>query len=200
MKDDQLLPFYEYFAESIEDNDEIQSFKTINFNLPSSPWLKDRIIPVLELNSNRLDEFDELDLENSLTTLELSNCSLSADDLSALATFLAGNKTLRILNLSKNNIESVDNVKSLAKAIKKHPLLRSVNLSQCSIGGGDSDALDKLLVACKECDSLEIGHSDFTSEGVAVVAKFLSRKMSLASFSLVSLVVPLSTSMRLYIF
>jgi len=139
------------------------------------------------MNSNRED------LDDNLTTLELVNCGLSADDMSALATFLLKNKTLRSLNLSKNNIESVDTVKLLTKAIKKkRSQLIHVNLADCSLGGGDNDALEMLLVACKGCESLEIGHSDFTQEGLAVVAKFLSRKMSLTSFSLVSIFLPLS--------
>ena len=74
-----MLAHYNYFAESIEGHDELESFSVSNFNLPPSPWLKDSIIPVLEMNSNRQD------LEDNLTTLVLSNCSLSADDMSALA-------------------------------------------------------------------------------------------------------------------
>ena len=177
-QDADLLPFYEYFAEGIQQQHDIETFRIVNYNLPPSPWLGDSVIPVLEMNSNRHH------YEGNMTTLELSNCSLSADDLTALATFLAGNKTLWSLNISHSNIESVDTVKDLAKAIKKHPILHDVILAYCSLGGGNHDALDKLLVACKECDSLEIGHNDFDSEGVALIAKFLGRKNALTSFSL----------------
>lgn len=173
-----MLPCYEYFAAGIQQHSDLQTFKIVNCNIPPSPWLGDSILPVLEMNSNRTD------LEGNMTTLELTNCSLSADDLSALAKFLAGNKTLCTLNISRNNIESVDTVKALAKAIKKHPALLEVGLAYCSLGGGNHDALDKILAACKECDSLEIGHSDFDSEGVANIAKFLGKKNSVTSFSL----------------
>ena len=179
--DEGLLPFYEYFAESIQQHSELQSFRIINYHLPSS-WLKESIIPVLENNSNGYD------LKDCITTLELSNCSISADDMSALAAFLVKNKTISSLTLARNNIGSVDTVKTLIKAIKNNPMLLDVNLGHCSIGGGDKGVLDKLLVACKDCNSLEIGHGDFGTEGLTVVAKFLSRKMSLTSFSLVSLV------------
>ena len=180
-----MQPHWDYFAGSDLQCSKFQSFRLQNHHIPPSPWLKDSIIPILEKNSNRYD-FGELDMENIMTTLELSNCSLSADDMSALAAFLGKNTTLRSLDLSQNNIESVETVKTFAKAIKKHPALRDICFAHCSIGGGDKDVLEKLLVACKECDSLEIGHCDFTSEGVAMIAKFLSRKMSLTSFSLVS--------------
>ena len=153
----------------------MESFKITNHHLPPSPWLGESVLPVLETFSSR---------RGKMTVLELSNCGLSSGDISSLTKFLARNETLTLLNISRNNIESVDTVKDLAKAIKKHPSLCIVNLAYCSLGGGSSDALEKILAACKTCDALEIGHTDFTPECVAVVTKFLRKKHSLSEFSL----------------
>jgi Ran GTPase-activating protein (RanGAP) involved in mRNA processing and transport len=171
ISDADMMPCYEYFAEGIKHITSLESFKIVNYNLPQSPWLENSIFPVLEQNSN-------------LTALQLSNCFLSSDDLTSLTKFLAGNRTLSTLNICSTNIESEDTVKALAKALKKHPAIRRVNLAYCSLAGGH-DVLDKILTACKTYDSLEIGHEDFESESVAAVAKFLGKKHSLTSFSLV---------------
>ena len=174
MPDDAMMPCYDYFAGSVKQRPALESLKITNFFLPASPWLENNIISVVETFSNK---------HGRVTTLELSNCSLSTGDLSSLVKFLAENKTLSTLNISRNNIESEDIVKALAKAIKKHPALCNVNLAYCSLAGGH-DVLEKILAACKNCDSLEIGHEDFDSECVAAVAKFLGKKNSLTSFSL----------------
>eukprot|EP00984_Skeletonema_dohrnii_P032149 scaffold25669_cov69-Skeletonema_dohrnii-CCMP3373.AAC.1 len=169
--DADVMPCYDYFAESIQSYTSLESFKIVNFNLPQSPWLQNKIFPVLEQNRN-------------LTSLQLSNCFLSADDLTSLTKFVDGNETLSSLNISHTNVESESTVKALAKALKKHPALRSVNLTYCNFAGG-SKMMDKLLAACKTCESLEIGHGGFDSENVAAVANFLAKKHSLTSFSLV---------------
>jgi hypothetical protein len=169
-----LLPFYEYFAQSIKQQNTVEAFKISNYHLPPSPWLGESIIPTIERASRR----------GKMTVLELSNCGLLSGDISALTEFLARNETLSSLNISRNNIESVDTVKALAKAIKKHPALSKVNLAFCSLGGGNCDGLDKILTACKTCHALEIGHADFSSECVTSVANFLGKKHSLTEFSL----------------
>ncbi|KAK1742764.1 leucine-rich repeat protein [Skeletonema marinoi] len=169
--DADMMPCYNYFAEGIQSYTSLESFKIVNFNLPQSPWLQNKIFPVLEQNRN-------------LTALQLSNCFLSAADLTSLTKFVEGNETLSLLNISHTNIQSESTVKALAKALKKHPALRSVNLTYCNFAGG-SKMMDKILAACKKCESLEIGHGDFDSENVAAVAKFLAKKHSLTSFSLV---------------
>ncbi len=65
-----------------------------------------------------------------------------------------------------------------------------MNLAHVSLGGSENtDALDKILAACKTCDSLEIGHEDFDSECVEMVANFIGRKNSLTSFSLTGAVI-----------
>jgi len=167
-----MMPCYEYFYDGIKHITSLESFKIVNYNLPQSPWLEKSILPVLERNCN-------------LTVLQLTNCFLSLDDLTSLTKFLARNKTLATLNISRTNIESEDAVKALAKTLKKHPALRRVSLAYCSLAGGH-DVLDKILTACKNCESLEIGHENFESESVAAVARFLGKKHSLTSFSLLA--------------
>ena len=164
------MPFYEYFADGVKQRPAMESFRITNHNLPPSPWLESSILSVLETFSN-------------VATLELSNCSLSADDLFSLAKFIAKNTTLATLDISRNNIVSEDTVKDLTKAIKKHPALCSVNLAYCKLAGG-SGALEKMLTACKSCEHLEIGSEEFGSKCVAAVANFIGKMSSVTSFSL----------------
>eukprot|EP00956_Cyclotella_meneghiniana_P038862 scaffold161261_cov64-Cyclotella_meneghiniana.AAC.1 len=180
-----MLPNYEYFAENIRETwltgykkDRIlEEFVITNHFLPPS-WLGDKVIPVLEsIEARVLDNERAL---NGITTLKLSNCSLSDYDITSLAKFLAGNDTVTSFDISKSKIESVDTVNALAAAIKGHPALVHVN-----IGGGNHDALNKILMACKECDCLEIGNDDFDSESVSIVAKFIGKKSKLTSVILV---------------
>ena len=168
--DPEMLPRYEYFAEGIQRHTSLQTFKIINHHLPPSSWLGNSVIPSLRNIS-------------TLTTLELSNCSLSAEDLSLLVDFLPHNKSLCTLNLSRTRIESEDTAKALAKALKKLPSICNLNLAYCSLAGG-SAVVRSILSACKDCDSLEIGHEDFDAESVAMIAKFIGKKNSLTSFSL----------------
>jgi hypothetical protein len=167
-----MKPHYEYFAESIEECPDIEEFKISNFYLPVA-WLEDSVLPTLT-------SIGEVSVKG-ITTLQLSNCSLSAADMNAVIKYVADNECLSRLNLSRNDIESVDAVRALAKAIKNHSYLRHVNLAHCSLGGGDLGALRKILFACKDCDSLDIGHADFGSEGAAMVAGFLGKKTSLSA-------------------
>ncbi|KAK1739999.1 leucine-rich repeat protein, partial [Skeletonema marinoi] len=165
-----MLPCYEYFAQGIQRHTSLETFKIINYHLPPSSWLENNVLSTLENI-------------HTLRALELSNCSVSADDLSSLVDYIADNKTLSTLNISHTNIESEDTAKALAKALKKHPAICNVNLAYCSLAGG-SAIVDKILAACKSCDSLKIGHEDFDKESVALVAKFIGKKNSLSSFSL----------------
>jgi hypothetical protein len=174
-EDPDMLPHYEYFSESIQDCLDAEECKMVDVHLPPG-WLGSKVLPVLQTIA-------ETSLRG-MTNLQLSNCSLAADDTTLLVSFIADNETLISLDISKSVIESVDTVKALARAIKYHPYLRHVNLAYCSLGGGDTAALKKILFACKDCDSLDIGHSDFTVEGVAMVAGFLGKKTALTSFAL----------------
>ena len=170
-----MLPSYEYFAEGIQRHTSLQTFKMINYHLPPTPWLGNSVLPSLRNIS-------------TLTAVELSNCSLSAEDLSSLVDFLPNITSLSTLTLSRTRIESEDTAKALAKALKNLPSICNVNLAYCSLAGG-SAVVRSLLSACKDCDSLEIGHEDFDKESVAMIAKFIGKKNSLTSFALTGAVV-----------
>ena len=122
-----MLPNYKCFAENIQmqwlagyKKDRIlEEFVITDHFLPPS-WLGDKVIPILESIEARV--LDDRTL-NGITTLKLSNCSLSEYDLTSLVKFLAGNETVTSFDISRSKIESVDTVKALANAIKKHPAL-----------------------------------------------------------------------------
>ena len=170
-----MLTRYEYFAEGIQRHTSLETFKIINYHLPPTPWLGNSVIPSLRNIS-------------TLNALELSNCGLSTAEISSLVDFVAHNTSLSTFNLSHTSIESEDTAKALAKALKKHPAISNVNLAYCSLAGG-SGVVDKILSACKNCESLEIGHEDFDKESVAMVAKFIGKKNSVTSFALKGAVV-----------
>jgi Ran GTPase-activating protein (RanGAP) involved in mRNA processing and transport len=184
-----MLPHYEYCAEGIRSlwvkgtnrNNDLENLTITNLFLPPG-WLGEKLLPIIQTHGDRA--LKQTRAVKGMTSLKLSNCSLSSKDLTSLTHYLLENKTLRTFDISKSNIESVDTVKDLAQAIQQHPTLNHVNLSYCSLGGGDMAALNKMLTACKGCVSLDIGHEDFGSEGVALVAKFLGGKNALTSFSL----------------
>ncbi|KAL9178574.1 hypothetical protein ACHAXT_001912 [Thalassiosira profunda] len=156
----------------IQQHSDIESFNITNFHLPPAPWFGENVVPTLE------NAF-------TLTDLTLSNCSLSGEELASVATFLQGNTTLCSLDLSRNAIESVDTVKAIAKAVNaKSSSIVHVNLSFCTLGGGDKGALDKLLASVKKCETFEIGHKSMDSESVASIAKFVGKKNALTFFSL----------------
>ena len=123
-----MLPNYEYFAETIREqwltgfkkDRVLEEFVITDHFLPPS-WLGDNVIPILKSIEARVLNNDGA--LAGITTLRLSNCSLSDDDITSLAKFLAGNDTITSFDISKSNIDMVDTVNTLAKAIQKHPSL-----------------------------------------------------------------------------
>jgi hypothetical protein len=130
-----MLPYYEYFAQGIQDYKNLEEFKILNFFLPPS-WIATEVMPVLETIDERSHK--------GITVLQLSNCSLAADDITSVVNFLGVNETIRTFDISRSNIESVETAEALANVIKNHPALYDVNLAYCSLGGGDSGVLSQV--------------------------------------------------------
>ena len=165
-----MLPSYEYFATNLrESNCIFESFKICNTHLPMSPYFSESLVPALEA-------------AETLYTLELSNC-LGQSDLMSVVAFLSKNQVLHSLNLSGHCFDEETAI-SLANAIRKHPVLYAIFLDNCSLANGDTNVLNRILFATKDCDSLSLGHSSFNSDNIALLARFIGKKIALTSLSL----------------
>lgn len=174
----ELLPHWNAVSDAICKMDDIERVQICRVSMPTG-FFRDKIIPAIQLNSNRHEFY------GNVKSLELSNCNLSNDDITALSGFLSGNETLQDLNLSGNKIENVDRSRAsklLALAIKKHPSLRRVNLVDVNLDG-NTNALVALLNACSRLEAFAIGHKDTDSKGMNHIIKFLAGS-SLIEFAL----------------
>jgi len=168
-----LLPFFQYWVRKIQRriqrSVEMEEFGVEGIHFPQGGFLKEKLFPALGKHEG-------------LRELELSNC-LSIEDCSAVAAFIADNKHLHSLNLSEN-IFDLDGITALTRSIKDHPLLYDVDMAGCNLADGDTNALSRLLFACKDCDVLKLGHVSFTPECIETIARFLGKKISLTTFGL----------------
>ena len=166
----KLQPHYQYFAETVKNADGLEVLKIANHHLPNEGYFLTELLPAIGMKEN-------------LQTLELSHCGLTRSDITAIVSYLAENETLHAINLSRNCFD-LETTLALADAIRNHPILYKVDLSACNLGDGNIDALSKLLVACKDCDMLALGHDSFSVEGIALISKFLGKKISINTFCL----------------
>ena len=154
--------------------------------VPNPTFFSTKIVPVLNANIT------------TITTLELEDCNLKPMDVGALSTFVKKNKSLEVLNLSQNELFDTEcgdgnhAAKLLAKAMKNHPELSFVNLSNTGIGSNQPDnnitneALKILLDGSKGIKNLMIGGNKFDSEGLGIIKNFLQRKNSISLLSMES--------------
>ena len=172
----KLTPWHKYWASSLaESKDVIRSFTVSDVYLPPS-FVASSITSVFESNSNEHDYF------GNMTLLRLHNCSLSEEDLIAVGRFLEGNETLITLCLSRQSLGN-EAIGALAKGIEQHKSLLQLDLSE-SVLGDEVKSLSRLLYACRDLDSLSIGHEDFTDGQVEVLAKYLGKKLPLEDLSI----------------
>ncbi|EJK64906.1 hypothetical protein THAOC_14306, partial [Thalassiosira oceanica] len=166
----ELLPHYQYFAETVKSTDGLKVLKIANHHLPNEGYFLTELLPAIALKEN-------------LQTLELSHCGLAKSDMMAIISYLAENETLHAINMSSNCFD-LEATLALAAAIRNHPILYEIDLSACNLGDGNVDALGKLLVACKDCDVLTLGHDSFSADEIAMISKFLGKKIGISTFCL----------------
>jgi len=119
----------------------------------------------------------------TITSLELVNCDLKAGvDVDVISKFVKKNKSLEILNLSKNELLGIDDkrnkssgAKKLSKAMKYHPELAYVNLASTGVGE-NNEGLKLLLDGGKSINILIIDGNTFDEEGLEMVTNFLQKK------------------------
>lgn len=174
-----ILPNWEQFADDLKSyEDGIERFSITNVMLPGShPFFSTSIMPIITANIT------------TITTLELQCCNLKAGDIEFISKFVQKNKALGVLNLSKNELFDNDEAeynkasKLLSKALKKHPELSFVNLSNTGLGV-NNEALELILEGSKGINSLIIDSHTFDKEGLALVTNFLQKKNAVTEISL----------------
>ena len=168
----------EQFADDLKSyEDGIERFSITNIMLPGShPFFSTSIMPIITANIT------------TITTLELQCCNLKSGDVEFISKFVKKNKLLGVLNLSRNELFDNDEeynkaAKLLSKAMKKHPELAYVNLSNTGLGV-NNEAIELILEGGKGINSLIIDSHTFDKEGLALVTDFLVKKNAVTEFSL----------------
>ena len=165
----------EQFVEDLESYDGgIKRFSITNAMLPPSPFFSTSIMPVLEANIT------------TITSLELVSCDLKSTDVEFISRYIKKNKSLSILNLSRNELFGNDEntaAKHLAKSMKKHQELSFVDLSKTGLGM-NNDGIKIILEGSKGINSLVVNDNAFDKEGLALVTNFLWRKNEVSEFSM----------------
>ena len=157
----------------------LSSFSIKHVVLPPSSFVNQKLLPMLSKKT-------------SLSSLELHDCELGASSIQCIAQFLSTNESLSILDLSSNVMDNLDSVKALSSAIKDHPQLTFLNLSDCNLVYSNDDGvelnidvLSSILDGCSNLKSLVLDRNDIKIEGaVSLVADFIASNTSLTVLSL----------------
>ncbi len=116
-----------------------------------------------------------------LKKLTLSETNLCSAGFASLTEYLGSNTTLQQLTLDKNIIDESVNTEQLGKALRKHPQLESLSLSECSIGNNVSALSDILHSGIK---SLGLGCNEIGSQGGYIIASYLTSNPPMESIRL----------------
>lgn len=169
---EDLLPRWEAFATALKGRTQLQGLEIDNIILPPSSFLEKKMFPALSKNTH-------------LISLQLSNCGLDADGITAISKFLNKKSSSSLTNLDiSSSAMTLKAAKSLASAMKKHKELSFVNLSKCSLGESQ-DVLSVLLDGCGGLDNLVLDDNSINSEeAIALVSAFITDNNTLTVLSM----------------
>ena len=168
---------WETFINDRTNRNNLQTFRFESIILPPSPFLNEKLLPMLTNNAK-------------LYSLELPYCDLGSDGIAHICSFLETNTSLCIIDLSSIKIESIEDANRLSMAIKNHKELSLVNLSGCYVGKGDeggpdSTVLERILDGCKTMKSLIIDKNQISKgRDFDAVKSFLADNTTITVLSL----------------
>ena len=113
---EDVLDNWEAFSKAQKSRTTLKEFRIARVTIPPSPYLSNELMSVWKNN-------------NGMTYLQLHDCGLGEDDIKSLASYLSENTLLATLDISGNQIRSVEAAKCLAVAMKNHPGLCFANFS-----------------------------------------------------------------------
>ena len=159
-------PRWEAFAQASNETHTLEAFELQRVQLPPSPFFEQKLLPILNNNSS------------TLIRLQLSGCDLDSKDVNRIARLVKKNKVMHSLDLSTATFDSVRETRALSNAIKGHPELKFVNLSNTGLGG-DKSVLKAVLSGVCNVESLILEENQIGSgsgeegDGLALIADFI---------------------------
>ena len=132
---------------------------------------------IIETSIKRLQDNDK-----TLIELNLNAVKITQEQISLLATALARNKFLQILDFSNNFIGS-HGVKVLAKALEKNQVLHTLYLRSSEAGDEGTIALANALKRNDSLKNLYLGNNKIGPAGVEAMANVLSSNSTLEILS-----------------
>ncbi len=127
----------------------------------------------------------EITRMGSLLTLDLKSNDIRGG-VTQLAHALKKNRTLKVLNLSDNNVDSAG-LMAIADALKYNPVLETLDLSHNPCSGPELGGINALRIAFTlnfNLKRLFLNDTDLTSEGAIALAEYLPEVKSLIHLDL----------------
>lgn len=140
------------------------------------------------LDTDSLTALCKILLENpahtNVKTLSLPKNGLNARDAGAIAKLLYVNRTIRSLDLLKNNL-GPDGTHSLVQPlVSANTTLIALNLTHNCLGVSGAHSIETLLKHTRVLQTLKIGYNHFGPKGIKTLAPRLAACRSLRSLSL----------------
>lgn len=126
---------------------------------------------------------DLLEHNNTLTELNIEECDIIGEGILPLAKALKVHESLLSLNLKGNKIGYINN-NSLAVAIRESKKLISVNVNDCGINVTTVGDWAEVLKNNSVLKKLNFGHNYVGNSGINLIAKALDGKNSLTELNL----------------
>mmetsp|Transcript_19470 Transcript_19470/g.41010 ORF Transcript_19470/g.41010 Transcript_19470/m.41010 type:complete len:491 (+) Transcript_19470:243-1715(+) len=147
------------------DDDTFESCEIYRINL--APEVLNILIPALSLQH--------------IQELSLNDNDLGSIGISAVAAFLKVNRSLEKLDLSNNEMDDLDSVRLLSKAMRNHSRLERLELKRCRIGE-NSDILRAILQS--NVHYVDLDGNGIGSSGAVELSNFIESNESMKSISL----------------
>ena len=121
----------------------------------------------------------------NILTINITEFTISADDLKALADCLRNCYSLQTLNLERNSIGD-DGAKDLADCLSNCHSLQTLNLERNRIGDDGAKALADCLRNCHSLQTLNLEGNNISADGAKALADCLRNCHSLQTLNLAS--------------
>ena len=147
-----------------------------------------RSIQELDIRSNEIGDNGIAHIATALqtntttmTTLNISNCSISDVGAESLASFV--NISLQYLNICNNEIGD-NGIANIATALQTNTTMRTLNISNCSISDEGAESLARALAVNRSLQELDISSNKIGNNGMANIATALQTNTTMTTLNI----------------